>query len=578
MGLQCVVYPEGMRRFVMALPFAFTLPLFPLHAQSFTDRVAEQLRARIEASGVPPRIVIGNEIVYSSEVLPAFYEQRGFRPAWINESGSTPDADSLLRALREASAEGLRTADYHYSRMADVVRAIRDRGLSAGTGALDPQEWADLDLLLTDAFLVYGAHLVGGRVDPLTLQSGWHVARRETDLGRVLSAALDSGRVAQALRDLLPEHRGYGYLRAALQRYRDIEARGGWRQIPAGPLLRPGERDARVPLLRSRLSDAGDLASASAADAERYDETLAAAVKHYQERHGLDADGIIGPATLVELNTTVRQRIERLEVNLERWRWLPQRLGERHIVVNIPGFDVRVMEGEQMAMRMRAVVGRPYRMTPVFSDRMTYLVFSPTWIVPQRLAVEDILPQLRRNPAYLRTQGMTVLQRSTMRPRDPASIDWNRVSATNFPYVLRQEPGPLNALGRVKFMFPNQFNVYLHDSPAQELFSAAARAFSSGCIRIERPLELAAYLLRDDAQWTRERIEIAGQQRTERTVRLRRPIPVHMLYWTAWAEPDGTIHFRPDIYDRDRGVLAALRADAPTPHRPPPPRLPGSSR
>lgn len=532
---------------------------------SFPTRVAEQLRLRLEMAGTPPRVAIGDEIVYSSTVLPAFYEQRGFRPAWLTERGATPQADSLLKMLREAPNEGLRTADYHYTRMERVVRSIR-----GAVGTIDYREWADLDLLLTDAFLIYGAHLVGGRLDPLTIQSGWYAVRREVDLQRVLERALDSGTVAQALRDLLPAHRGYHTLRTGLARYRTIEARGGWRSIPAGSTLRPGDRDARIRLLRARLVGAGDLETATAADPELYDAALAEVVRHYQDRHGLEPDGIIGPATIAELNTTVQQRIDRLEVNLERWRWLPQRLGDRHILVNIAAFDMRVIEGEREAVRMRAVVGRPYRMTPVFSDRMTYLVLAPTWTVPERLAVEDKLPLIRRNPAYVRQQRMRVLRKSNMREVDPAAVNWTGLGPRNFPYVLVQDPGPLNALGRAKFMFPNRHNVYLHDTPSQEHFSLAARAFSSGCIRLERPLDLAQYLLREDTAWTRSRIESVSRGTVERMVPLRRPLPVHLLYWTAWAEADGTIHFRPDIYGRDSRVSAGLDTRAPDPSNPPP--------
>lgn len=547
-------------------------------AQSFTESVAERIRQRLEAAGAPPRVIIGDEIIYSSAVLPAFYEQRGFRPAWLTDRGTHEQADSLLHMLRAAPAEGLRTSDYHYARMERTIRAIVARGTTGGTAALDAQEWADLDLLLTDAFLIYGAHLVAGRLDPLTIQSGWYAARREVDLSRALTVALDSARVAQSLRDLLPAHRGYHTLRSALARYRQIETRGGWRPIPAGATLRPGDRDARIRLLRMRLVDAGDLTSAEAPDPERYDEALVTVVKHYQERHGLAPDGIIGAATIAELNTTVQQRIVRLKVNMERWRWLPQRLGDRHIIVNIAGFDMRVMEGDREALGMRAVVGRPFRMTPVFSDRMTFLVLSPTWTVPERLAVEDKLPLIRRNPEYLRQQGMHVLRKSDMRPVDPSTVNWNRVGPGNFPYVLRQDPGPMNALGRAKFMFPNVHNIYLHDTPSREHFSLSARAFSSGCIRLERPLDLAEYLLREDSQWTRGRIETVSRGTTERTIHLRRPLPVHLLYWTAWADDDGTIHFRQDIYDRDTRVAAGLDARAPDPEHPPPVVSPGQSR
>jgi murein L,D-transpeptidase YcbB/YkuD len=286
------------------------------------------------------------------------------------------------------------------------------------------------------------------------------------------------------------------------------------------------------------------------------------ALRRFQRRHGLAADGLVSPATLAALNVPVTARIRQLELNMERWRWLPRELSSRYILVNIANAALEVVEDGRSVLRMRVVVGRPDRRTPVLSARMTALVLSPYWHVPPRITTEDQLPLIRKDPAYLTRQSMTIMQGrgAEARPIDPSTIDWSKMTAETFPYHLRQDPGPHNALGRMKFMFPNRFQVYLHDTPTRGLFAKPVRALSSGCIRLERPIDLAAYILRDDPRWSRDKILAAIEQRTAHVVRLPAPIPVHLVYWTAWIQPDGEVHFRQDIYGDDHALENALRA------------------
>ncbi|MBU1708066.1 L,D-transpeptidase family protein, partial [bacterium] len=313
-------------------------------------------------------------------------------------------------------------------------------------------------------------------------------------------------------------------------------------------------------LLRARLHMTGDLDDNADMENNLFDDSLEQAVHKFQRRNGLEDDGVVGPATLEALNVPVEERVHQIEVNLERWRWLPQELGRRHILINVANFELDVNEDNQPVMTMRVVVGRDYRRTPVFTDQMTYLVFSPYWNVPTNIAVQDIVPKIRENSDYLTNQNIKVFRGWGVEAKaiDPQTIDWSRITEQNFNYRLRQEPGPLNALGRVKFMFPNKFNVYLHDTPARELFAKTERAFSSGCIRIEKPIELAEYLLRSDPKWTREKIFAVIDKHIEQTVRLPEPLPVHLLYWTAWANEDGSVQFRKDIYSRDKKLYEAL--------------------
>lgn len=541
----------------IAICLAALLGAGAAHASTLDEQLDEHLRARIESSGVPPRIEIGGELVLASHVLPRFYEQRGFRPAWSGEFGLERHAASMVAAIRAAARDGLDPAGYHLTRIERLMGEIesnRTAGKRPHLGRL-----ADLDLLLTDAFLVYGSHLLSGRLDPETVDPQWHADRREGDLAAVLESALTGPGISRAFDDLRPEHPGYAAMVQALAGYRRVAGAGGWQPLPTGEKLEPGAAGERVRLLAARLAASGDLDAPAGAVVE-FDAGLHDAVRRFQRRHGLPDDGVVGPKTLEALNVPVERRIEQLVINMERWRWLPQELGRRHILVNIANFELDVVQDGRSALNLRAIVGRPYRRTPVFSATMTYLVFSPSWNIPHSLAVQDKLPDVRKDPGYFTKMGIRVFQGwgGDAKEIDPATVDWSQLSRSNFPYRLRQEPGPLNALGRVKFMFPNKFSVYIHDTPGRELFGRAERSFSSGCIRIEKPLELAALLLADDPSWDDGRIAAAAASNLEQTVTLTEPLPVHLLYWTAWAEEGGEIHFRKDIYDRDGALAAAL--------------------
>jgi len=526
------------------------------------DLVAERIRTRIEAAGVVAELRAGGEPVYESVVLPSFYERRLYRPAWSDERGPTRLADDLVDALRRADLEGLRSADYHLASIEAVLAAVRADAKSGP--ALAPDRWAELDLLLTDAFLVYGAHLLAGRVNPETLRPEWLAHRRSADIAAVLEAALASGTIAGTLETLVPQQYGYRRLRDALARYRAVAATGGWPVIPNGPTLKLGDRGPAVAALRQRLRREDDVGIEP--DTALFDAAVEQAVKQFQRRHGLAVDGVVRAATRAELNVRVERRVEQLELNLERWRWLPKDLGRHHIIVNIAAFELDVMEGEGVVLSMRVVVGRPFDRTPVLSDTMRYLVLNPYWHVPRNIAVGELLPKVRRDPSYLARYKMRVFRSSGLDDQeiDPSTVDWSAISAARFPFLLRQDPGPRNALGRIKFMFLNKYHVYLHDTPARPLFEETQRDFSHGCIRIQQPIELALYLLRTDPRWNRDALLRALGEAVDRTVPLPEPMPIHLLYWTAWADEDGAIQFRRDIHGRDAPLLTALRAPPPT--------------
>jgi murein L,D-transpeptidase YcbB/YkuD len=425
----------------------------------------------------------------------------------------------------------------------------------------------NLDLLLTDSFLMYGFHLSSGRLNPETVHSEWHIETAEEDLVKILQDALVSHRVRESLTDLLPQHHCYRSLRDIHDHYRGIAEDGGWPSIPEGVTLRKGDRGERVRALRQRLTNSGSIVDEDAKGSELYDGELESAVKTFQRLHGLEEDGIVGKRTLTALNVPVEDRIRQVEINMERWRWLPRELGQRYIVVNIANYLLDIFENDKSVLSMRVVVGRDYRKTPVFNDRMTYLVFNPTWMIPTSITVEDILPLIQENPGYLSKNNMKVFASwaSDAEEIKPDEINWSSASEENFEYRLKQDPGPSNALGRIKFMFPNRFNVYLHDTPARHLFSETVRAFSSGCIRLEQPLDLAEYLLGEDSEWSRDKIQRTLDDSKEWTVQIPEPIPIYILYCTAWSDEHGNISFSNDIYKRDDLVDAALEELPPTP-------------
>jgi murein L,D-transpeptidase YcbB/YkuD len=549
----------ALRRTCLLLVGVGALPVPPDTAPAFQESpdVAGLLRGRVEALRGDLAVWAAGDRLLARQAIPSFYEERGFEPAWIQGPTSEALLDGLTQAVHRAAEHGLDPRDYHL----DAIENLRRSGqLDAST----PAELVDLELLASDAFLVFGSHLHHGRVNPETVDPEWLANRRSAAMHAVLADAVTSARIEATLMSLAPHQPRYRRMVAAASQLRATALAGGWPEVPVGPKLEIGDSGGRVDALRARLVASADLI-AGVGQAGDFDEPLAEAVRRFQSRHGLDVDGVVGAATIAALNVSAAERLRQVEVNLERWRWLPTDLGERHLEVNIAGFDVKVVERGRTIRVHRAVVGRQYRQTPMFSGVVTYLVLSPYWHVPPTIAAVDKLPAIKVNPGAIAAQRMTLLDQVSNRAVDPASVDWAAMSGSEFNrrYRLRQDPGPSNALGAVKFMFPNRHNVYLHDTPTRELFDRTSRGFSSGCIRVQDALDLATYLLSDQEDWSRDRIDRVVGEGVERTVRLTAGVPVHLLYWTAWADENGVVHFRDDIYGRDRTVWRALEGDPP---------------
>jgi murein L,D-transpeptidase YcbB/YkuD len=530
---------------------------------SLSRQVSGEIRELLAGHGSLSRLGSEGNLQLDREILRDFYSEREFLPVWVDDRGISGKGFELLGVLRDAAREGLCPEDFHLKIIDPLVQLAGD---SKDFGVLfDPVYMADLDLFLTDAFLLYAGQVYEGRIDPAAIQQGRRPRLGEKDLLGLLDSSLEKDGPAPTLYSLAPPYPGYNRLVEALAKYRQISALGGWSAIPAGPVLRSGTKDSRVPLLRSRLALTGDLPEMPDETGALFDAVTEAALVRFQLRHGLDGDGALGPRTLEELNLPVEARIRQIELNLERLRWLPRKLGERYILVNIADFSLEVIEGEEVVLKMPVVVGTSYRKTPVFSGRLRYLEFAPYWGVPPTILREDKLPKIKANRAFLKSGHFEIVPWDG-RPGeviDPEKIDWKKVTPEDFPGLLRQKPGPWNPLGKVKFIFPNVFDVYLHDTPDRFLFDRDRRSFSSGCIRIERPADLAQYLLESQKGWDCERITDAMNSPEPILVPLAESVPVHVLYWTAWVDEGGLVQFRKDVYLRDVDLDLALRETVP---------------
>ncbi len=493
------------------------------------------------------------------KVLRQVYADRQYRPFWIRSGRPGGAARELAATLCDAEREGLRPADYD---LADLRKVLEQTWVGDKKPA--PAALARLDVELTMRLLDYGADLLAGRLDPTAVDNGWYIRARRSSVDSTLRAALRSTDPQSMLDRVRPRRKEYAGLVKALGDYRDILEHGGWPSVPAGGKLRRGDRGQRVVALRNRLRSTGDLDGGGSKP--EYDAGLAAAVARFQERHGIPVDSIVGPPTLAALDVPVETRIRQIEINLERYRWLPPDFGPRYVLVNIPDYRLYAFDGGKGRLAMRVIVGDEYgNATPVFADSMRYIVFRPYWYVPDRILVDEVIPQAREDDSYFEQHGLQVVDaKHRSKVLDPKSIDWSDVDTADLPFRVRQPAGDANALGRVKFMFPNRFSVYLHDTPAHALFQQSKRTLSHGCVRVERPVDLANYVLNGQQDWDEQKIreamevkDSAGEPSEGRTVRLEHPVPVYLVYLTAFMA-NGVLNFRDDPYGKDRAALIRL--------------------
>jgi murein L,D-transpeptidase YcbB/YkuD len=474
-----------------------------------------------------------------------FYAARSYAAAWIDGRSPRPQMDALIEALRASAAEGL-DPDLYGVTLIESRRREAARGFLTSKG-FQAEEAGGLDVWLTYLYLKFASDLADGLSDLARADSSWQIRPERFDARAHLEAALRDNRVAESLRDLTPHAPQYEQLRTALATYRALAGRGGWPGVPEGTKIRPGDSGRSVGAIARRLAASGEYRGTVPAEraAMIYSTDLQEAVRRFQRLHGLEADAVVGRDVVMEMNVPIADRIQQIELNLERWRWLPRDLGDRYILVNIPAYRMDVWERGRVPLSMRVVVGKKDSPTPIFTDVMTYVVFSPYWNVPPDIARDETLPSLLKDASFLEHANMEIVDRSG-RVVDPRSVNLEETNTFRF----RQRPGGSNSLGLVKFMFPNQFNVYLHDTPADALFERAGRSLSHGCVRVEQPQKLAEYVLRDQPQWTPERIAEAMHGEEEKTVKLKAPLPVYLGYWTAAATSEG-VQFTRDVYGID---------------------------
>lgn len=522
------------------------LRLFVLLATGFGGAAYALERSVLDGLAEREAISWRNTVVSTDQVLP-YYTMPGAENLWVRNGQLTPEAGALFAALADASADGLVASDY-------LPLALRD--LAPLLGADDQ---TGLELALSSAFMSFARDLHAGRTTPSVTDPEIVIARKEAAPDKWLAMVQRIG-VAQTLQRLRPQHVQYFQLRQLLAGYRSLAERGGWSGIADGEVLKPGMRDERLIAIRSNLSARGYSGVSHVAEPALYDDALVPVLEHFQKRHGLDQDGIVGPATLRALNVPADERVRQIIVNMERWRWLPVDLGQRHVFVNQAGFQMFTMNAGKLVDQRRVIVGKPFHRTPIFSDMIRYAEFNPTWTVPNSIAIRDKLPKLRQDPSYADRNGFRFYSGWSGNDPEisPYSVDWNAVSGRTFPFRMVQQPGPKNALGQVKFMFPNKFAVYLHDTPSRQLFARTGRAFSSGCIRVNQPLDFAAILFGLDQDMSRSRVDkIIDTKRTTR-VNLQSPVPVHLAYFTAWVDESGIPSFYADVYERDALVSRLL--------------------
>jgi len=555
-------------------------------------KVNQITRQKIQESKYAPKILVQTKSINAYKTLPKLYKERGYAALWIVTDGPSTQAYEMIEIIRHSSNEALDPDYYNISEIESTLNRI-DQDRNSGN-SYEAQDLAELELLLSNAFLTYAHDLHHGRVRAEQINLELSIGERQVNLSNLLVTAIETNQVQGTLDSLLPKYPMYAKLRISLKEYKEIAAKGGWQPVPYGDKFKKGARGQRVLALSKRLKVTGELDS-SIVESDLFDETLDQAVRKYQQRNGLYIDGVVGKSTIEALNVPVEERISQIELTMERWRLIPQNLGDRYILVNIANFHLYGIENNNDSINMRIVVGKPRWNTPMFSEDMTHLIVNPYWNIPPSIFRDDIAPRIKEDPGYMAKRNMDALglkapQKIVVEEAEVVEvaenvevaevIDGNNLGkqrlsdaeAQNIQaqkeyiskvltgkYRLRQNPGPGNPLGRIKFLFPNKHSVYLHDTPNRGFFKKAQRNFSHGCIRVEKPVELAEFVLFSNPNWTENTIISTINKGRTKTVHLGQAIPVYVLYFTTWVDNEGSVNFHKDIYGLDKTLYNSLR-------------------
>lgn len=492
---------------------------------------------------------------FHKEEVFTFYRERNDRSAWFNTYGIVEQGGYFMNLLDHFSEEGLRDSVIYYSTLNKMYHTISDPSYSyTGADSLTTQ----FELMLTSTFFVYAQKVWYGLSEKTTRSLDWYVTRKTVPSVAILDSILSGGANAfTAYEPLFPQ---YAALKNALKKYRTIENEK-WDSISIPTdrkMILPGDDVEVMKEIKRRLFLLGDLQSQDSTSL--YDSVTLAAVKTFQFRHGLIDDGSLGPKFFIAINNTPADLIRRIEINMERCRWIPDQPGGDYILVNVPEYTMHIYEADTQAWEMKVVVGKSSTSTTIFNDELEYIVFSPYWVPPPSILNNEILPALKKDPNYLQKQNMEAFNPSTKEVINVSKVDWSKYQT--MPYSVRQKPGMSNALGWVKFLFPNEHNIYFHDTPSRDLFVRESRGFSHGCIRLEQPKQLAKYLLRDDSTYTEQVIDSLYYLGIETYVQLEKKIPVYIIYLTAWVDENGLVQFRKDIYGHDAKLEQTMYAPA----------------
>lgn len=477
--------------------------------------------------------------------LKKIYAARRYVPLWSKSGQLTSTCEAVIDELKNCPSLGLHPAHYYTQVLSSWLEMQNQSTIS------------QLEMVLSDSLYEYFDNLANGQLDQRPGDNGWVQKRSRTDVAHhALKFFSGDASFHETIDQLQPHNTRYTTLLTALKQHQLVANRGGFTRVASGPTLKPGHQGLRVAQVHQRLIESGDVDINHATTSDTYNWEITEGVKSFQQRHGLDDDGILGNKTLEELNVPIEHRIAQLEVNLDRWRWLAKDLGGNNIIVNVPGYELNLTLNYHHAFNMPVVVGKPENQTPIFSDEMEHLVFNPAWHVPVSITRDELLPKELSSTGFLDRNNFVAVSLSDRRTRPISTLSEHDLEPGRFisKYRLRQLAGKSNALGALKFMFPNQYSIYLHDTNAKHLFSRTTRAFSHGCVRVEDPQKLARTILMHDGM-DNQRLDSAINAKDTKTVKLQNALPVHITYQTSWVDLYGRVQFRKDIYDHDKRAI-----------------------
>lgn len=543
------------------LVFILITSVNPLSAQDkekgFSLRRFLGISPKLEEVFIDQHIQLNGLSEYAEE-SESFYRNRQYKPAWFDGKSLNSQGRELMEILKDSWKEGLPEPTVYLAKAENALMAVNKR--QARNNSL-PVNISEADVNLSLAWFDYASKMSTGILDPADLNVIWEILPDKPDLAGLLEETLNDRNISRSFDELKPQHEQYDLM---LQEFTDlmrIKSGEGWPLPGMFPLLKEKDSDANVVRIKKYLAATGDLDVKDTAylNAPDFDDKLTGAVKNFQIRHGLEQDGIVGEATLQHMNVPLEYRIDQIRLNMDRIRWLPDDFGDHHILINIPDFSLIHHKDDEVLQEMKVVVGQNENYTPVLEDTLHSVIFNPAWNVPNSIATNEIFPKMLEDTTYMKRNNYSILLDSYISKDtiDYRNYDWSEVSRDSFPYFIVQHPGPLNSLGQVQFMLQNQYSIFLHDSPANHLFNIEQRDFSHGCIRLERPAELAVVLLRD--QMPADSVVKWVSEDEKRVVRLDEKIPVHLIYKTAWVDENKQLQFRDDIYGFDKISMPVLK-------------------